>query len=124
MSNFLAVFWRTDITQHAQAGVPAEFDDSVPPVEITPAVPAVPELTVEVVDKIYIETNAATVAKNLASDDDRIEYYELDGPAMRGGPVISHLVRLKAGPRTPAPAREVAEVEANGQTVGSTEVVA
>lgn len=76
-----------------------------------------------VVDRMYIEEDAEVVTRNLESKDDTgsplIDYYEIQvGPAPNF-PVSTHPVTLKAGPRTPGPGTEIAEIEANGQDLGS-----
>ena len=74
---FLVVVKKTVVDQPfvaAQPEVPAVMDDTVdPPVEVTPAIPAVPEqplITHEEVERCYIETDAAAVAKVKAAQAD------------------------------------------------------
>lgn len=72
--------------------------------------------------KIFTTENAAEVATNLERMSDgenlALEYwYVKDGVNVSLNPVT-----LKGGPRASAPAREVAEIEAGGEDVGSVEV--
>jgi hypothetical protein len=108
------------------AEVPAVFDDSVPPVEITPAIPGTPEVPavmgVETAGEPYIESDAATVARNLAGGAGHIDYFDLDINSNRQS-ALAQKVRLKVGPRTAAPAREIAVAELqDGTEIGSVEV--
>jgi hypothetical protein len=124
MSQFLVVMKKTVVDQpfiEAQPGV----DEVLAPDGVTvvePAIPAVPEqplVTHEEFDRAYVENDAATVAKNLAEGlTPTYDYYQiqLSGPNLQA---TLHPVTLKSGPRTAAPAREVVEIEAGGQGVGS-----
>jgi hypothetical protein len=106
--------------------IPAVMDNTVdPPVEITPAVPAVPEQPLiehDEINNVYVERDAALVAQHLAADargdGPGIEYYHI---SFNGAQLQASLqpVNLKAGPRTQAPAREIVEIEAGGQDLGS-----
>lgn len=119
--SFLAVTKRTVVDQPFVAAQPEVLDEDGVTV-ITPAVPEQPLITHEEVDRPYIEDDAATVARNLEADAQGsgpgIDYYHLsfNGPALNASiqPVV-----LKAGPRASAPAREIVEIEAGGQDVGS-----
>lgn len=76
-----------------------------------------------VVDRIFIEDDSEVVTRNLESKAETgaplVDYYQINvGPAPNF-PVSTHPVTLKGGPRAAGPATEVAEVEANGQDVGS-----
>lgn len=127
MSQFLAVTKKTVVDQPfvaADPGRPAEIDPDTG-VELSPAVPPTPEqplITHEEVDRSYIEDDAEQVARNLEADAQGngpgIDYYHL---SFTGAQLQASLqpVNLKAGPRTAAPAREVVEIEAGGQDVGS-----
>jgi len=119
-THFLAVQIRTVIDTPENPGDPGD-PTATPPVPPTPPTPAV---THEEVDNTFLETDVATIIRNLENPpENRIEYYEVqfNGPTFQA---TLHPVNLKAGPRTTAPAREIAEIEAAGQVVGSTTVVA
>jgi hypothetical protein len=76
-------------------------------------------VTHEEVGQTFLEDDVPTIIRNLENPpENRIEYYEVqfNGPTFQA---TLHPVNLKAGPRTAAPAREIAELEANGQTVRS-----
>lgn len=108
-THFLAVQIRTVIDTPEDPGDPTA----------TPPVPPTPAVTHEEVDNTYLETDVTTIIRNLENPpENRIEYYEVqfNGPTFQA---TLHPVNLKAGPRAAAPAREIAELEANGQTVGS-----
>ncbi len=121
MSQFLAVKKKTVVDQPFVAAQPEVLDTDGVTV-ITPAVPEQPLVTHEEVDRAYVEDNAEQVAINLANDADgngpNLDYYHIQ---FNGSNLIAtlHPVSLKAGPRAAAPAREVVEVEAGGQDVGS-----
>ena len=67
--------------------------------------------------KVFIEENAETVAVNLEAAVPDLEYYHIS--VVGQGNVTIQPVNVKAGPRTSAPAREIVEIEAGGQDVGS-----
>lgn len=74
--------------------------------------------------KIFLTESAESVATNLARMDEgetlNLEYWHVkDGPTLTLNPVT-----LKSGPRSNAPAKEVVEIEAGGEDVGSVERVA
>lgn len=130
MTHFLAVRWATIIDKQAIEAIPAV--PAIPAVldssdnEISPAIPEIPEVpavdavTHDEPDRVWVEDAASAIAKNLHAGLP-IDYFELEINDNRVT-VVLHKVQLKAGPRTSLPAREVQEVEANGETVGSVEV--
>lgn len=72
--------------------------------------------------KIFVTDDAAEVTRNLErmADGDalNLEYWKVkDGVNVSLNPVS-----IKGGPRASAPAREIAEIEAGGEDVGSAEV--
>ena len=126
MSEFLVVVKKTVVDQAFEPAIPEVIEDltAVPPIAGSPAVPEVPLITHEEVDKVYVETDAGTVARVLAEGNHPLmEFYQIqfNGVSLQA---TLHPVTLKAGPRTIAPAREVAEIQANGQDAGSAVVEA
>jgi len=134
MNQFLAMTRKTVVDQAYQAAipevpeVPAVFDDSDPPVEISPAIPAIPAvpevplITHDEPDAFYIENSAAQIALNLAADADGtgpgIDYYYITANGAQLNVAVQP-VNLKGGARGQAPAREIVEVQAGGVDVGS-----
>lgn len=113
---FLAVVWRDVVDTPAQEEIEAVLDGDGN--VVTPAVPAVPATFRPEVANMYVEEDESTVARNLANGED-IAYYQIEEPTNRNTPMVLHRANLKAGPRQPAPPREVAVVEANGADIGS-----
>ncbi len=70
--------------------------------------------------RVYIEDSAKQVAINMDAGLD-IDYFEIE---LLPNATVLHPVNLKAGPRATGQAMEIAEIESNGQTVGSAEVAA
>ena len=71
--------------------------------------------------RVYIEQSAESVAAILSSENaDEFDFCEIEIDPEAGTAQL-HPVALKAE-RRPAPAREIAEIEANGAVVGATEV--
>jgi hypothetical protein len=70
------------------------------------------------VSKTFIENDPTTVAVNLENAVPNLDYYQIEFNGAQLQATL-HPVNIKAGPRTAAPAREVVEIEANGQNVGS-----
>jgi hypothetical protein len=70
------------------------------------------------VAKTFIENDPKTVIQNLENAVPNLDYYQI---AFNGAQLQAalHPVNLKAGPRTPGPAQEVVEIQANGQDIGS-----
>lgn len=127
MSEFLAVEISTIVDTPFSPAVPAVPEvlapDGVTVVE--PAVPAVPEqplVSHEEVTRTWVEKDAGTVVRVLEQGSPkpgrRYEYYQIqfNGTTFQA---TLHPVSIKAGVRQAAPAREVVEIQANGQDVGS-----
>lgn len=112
MSYFLAVQKREVVDVPGDPGDPTA----------TPPVPPTPAQTHEEIKNAWVESSAEQIAINLADDADGdgpgIDYYHLQ---FNGAGLVAtlHPVTLKAGPRQPAPTREVVEIEADGSDVGS-----
>lgn len=81
------------------------------------AVPPVPPTTHDEVGQIFLEDNVDAMVRNLELGLP-IDYYyiRVSGPNLL--PSIQP-AGLRPGPRNPAPAREIVEIEAGGQVVGS-----
>ena len=131
MSEFLVVVRKTIVDQAFVAAIPekpAEMDNTVdPPVEISPAVPAVPEvplITHDEVGKVYMEKAPETIAfiLDLQEKGDpamaNYDVYALDfNPQLR--PTVK-TVRIKS--RAAAPAKELVTIETqDGIELGSGE---
>lgn len=131
-SKFLVVVEKTVVDQPFIAAVPevpavpevlASDGTTVlqPAIPAIPAVAEVPMVTHQEIDGTYIEDSAEQVAKNLLDDEAgtgrNYRYYEIRFNAALMPQL--HAVRLKPGPRAPAPAREVVTIEADGQDSGS-----
>ena len=69
------------------------------------------------VEKAFIEVRADELAKNIEAGAE-VEYFAINLTAQNA---TLKKATLKAGARTPAPAREIVEVEADGVVVGSFE---
>jgi hypothetical protein len=89
------------------------------------AVPPVVEVSHLEVDQVYIEVSAEQVTRNLEAIADNpdpdgadADYYNIQHNGAQLQTTI-HPTQLKATPRAPGPALEIAEIEANGQDVGS-----
>jgi hypothetical protein len=80
-------------------------------------VPEVPEESHLEVDNTYIESSAEQVAKNLEAGLP-IDYYNI---SYNGAQLNAALqpVSVKGGARASAPGREIVEIEAGGQDIGS-----
>lgn len=113
---FLAVIRKTVIDVPFQAEIVEDLAAN-PPVA---GVPEVAEESHEEVDHIFLEDATAQIAKNI-NDGLPIDYFEIRVNPTSFATTL-HPVTLRAGPRTTAPDREVVEIEANGQVVGSTVV--
>lgn len=122
---FLALRWRTLVTQQRKPGHPAieavtdERGNIVTPAQ--PEVPETPEITERELHRMYVEDSASNVAMVLASKDaDEFDFYEIEVD-IEGRTATLHKVALKEQRRA-APAREIAEIEAHGEVVGEAEV--
>ena len=115
---FLVVMKKTIVDQPFVAEVIEDLNVD-PPIAAAAEIPLV---THDEVAGTYIEEDAAQVAMNLEADDNGtgrgFDYYQLqfNGAQLQA---TLHPVTLTPGPRSAAPAREVAEIQANGQDVGS-----
>ena len=111
---FLAVLKRKVIDVPFQAEIVEDLAANPPIVGI----PEVAEVSHLELAKTFIENDAGAVVRNLESNIENLDYYAI---TFNGAPLNAVLqpVTIKAGPRTSGPAREVVEIEAGGQDVGS-----
>ncbi len=86
-------------------------------IEGVPGVPAKDAVVKTQVSQVSIEPNAGSVAQNLAAGRN-VKYYKINA---KPGSCTIKPVTLKAQ-RSPAPAKEVVEVVADGVVVGFAEV--
>ena len=121
---FLVIRYTKVIDTPAVEEVPAELDGDGN--LITPAVPAVAEVSHEEVDDVRVETSGDAVAQILTSSNRRlqglVDVYEINIPEDRSTRPRLNRVRKKAGPRTRVPVKEIQEIEADGRVVGKTEI--
>jgi hypothetical protein len=110
---FLAVLKKTIIDVPFQAEI---VEDLV----ADPPVVGVPEVSEEShleANKVYIEDSGAQVAKNLEAGLP-IDYYNISFNGVQLNASLQP-VSVKGGARASAPDREVVEIEAGGEDVGS-----
>jgi hypothetical protein len=117
MSHFLAVVQKTVVDTPEDPGDPTA----------TPPVPPTPAVTHKEIANVHVETNAVAVTEDLLAQDanpdrETTEWFSIKFAPGSLQPTL-HKVSLKAGPRAPAPAREVAEIEAIGEGVVGSAIV-
>lgn len=113
---FLIIMKIKVIDTPASPGVPA---DPGPPA--IPAIPPVVEVSHFEVNHAYVEDSAKQVAINLELPVPNMDAYYLSfsGPDLNAS---IQPVTVKSGVRAPGTGREIVEIEAGGNTVGSAEV--
>ena len=111
---FLAVQKALFIDTTFQAEIVEDLT-AVPPIV---GVPEVAEVSFLIISKTFVEDDAANVARNLEAAVPNLDYYfiSFSGPSLNAA---LQPVTVKAGPRAAAPGREVVEIVAGGQDVGS-----
>ena len=111
---FLAVLKRKVIDVPFEAEIVEDLA-AVPPIAGVPEVAEVSHLEVA---KTFIENDSETVAINLENNVSNLDYYYI---SFNGAPLNAVLqpVSVKTGVRASAPDREIIEIQAGGQDVGS-----
>lgn len=115
---FLAAQWVQQTTVAAVEAA-AEVKDAEGNV-VTPAVEAVEAEYADKLHRAYIEYDTGKIIQDIAADTGDLYYYRIV-PAAEGRTISLEHVSLKAGAREKV-TKEVVEIEAGGESLGSAEV--